>query len=94
MTLPELEQHFRKAALVYIPAGIPFYSTTACISARSWNILRKKVTAGLPLIGFSAGAILCGPNILTSKDMNTVENLRLRRAEFNTVQLQLPLSAG
>ena len=28
--------------------------------------------AGLPLIGFSAGSIVCGPNILTSKDMNTV----------------------
>jgi peptidase E len=35
--------------------------------------LRKKVQAGLPVVAFSAGAILCGPNILTSKDMNTVE---------------------
>jgi dipeptidase E len=35
--------------------------------------LRKKVQSGLPFIGFSAGMILCGPNILTAKDMNTVE---------------------
>jgi len=34
--------------------------------------LRKRIQAGLPLVGFSAGTILCGPNILTSKDMNTV----------------------
>jgi len=35
--------------------------------------LRKKIQAGLPLLAFSAGTVLCGPNILTSKDMNTVE---------------------
>jgi len=40
--------------------------------------LRKKVVAGLPLIGFSAGTVLCGPNTLTGKDMNTVES-----AHFN-----------
>jgi peptidase E len=34
--------------------------------------LKKKVLAGLPLVAFSAGTILCGPNILTSKDMNSV----------------------
>ena len=34
--------------------------------------LRKKVTAGLPVVAFSAGTVLCGPNILTSKDMNMV----------------------
>jgi dipeptidase E len=35
--------------------------------------LQRAVKSGLPLIGFSAGMVLCGPNILTSKDMNTVE---------------------
>jgi peptidase E len=35
--------------------------------------LKKKIQNGLPVIGVSAGMILCGPNILTSKDMNTVE---------------------
>jgi peptidase E len=35
--------------------------------------LKKKIQSGLPLIGFSAGSILCGPNILTSTDMNTVQ---------------------
>ena len=35
--------------------------------------LKKKIQNGLPVIGVSAGMILCGPNILTSKAMNTVE---------------------
>ena len=34
--------------------------------------LRKKVQAGLPVVAFSAGMILCGPNILTANDLNTV----------------------
>ncbi len=34
--------------------------------------LRKKVQAGLPVAAFSAGTVLCGPNILTSRDLNTV----------------------
>jgi peptidase E len=40
--------------------------------SRLMIFLRKKVQSGLPVVAFSAGTILCGPNILTSKDMNTV----------------------
>jgi dipeptidase E len=34
--------------------------------------LTKKVAAGLPVVAFSAGTVLCGQNILTSNDMNIV----------------------
>jgi dipeptidase E len=34
--------------------------------------LKKKIQSGLPVVGFSAGMVVCGPNILTSRDMNTV----------------------
>jgi dipeptidase E len=73
MTLPEMEADLRSAALVYIPGGNTFLLNHRLYLSKITEYLRKKVTAGLPLIGFSAGAILCGPNILTSKDMNTVE---------------------
>ncbi len=73
MTLPEMEADLRSAALVYIPGGNTFLLNHRLYLSKIKEYLRKKVTAGLPLIGFSAGAILCGPNILTSKDMNTVE---------------------
>jgi dipeptidase E len=48
--------------------------------------LRKKVMAGLPLVAFSAGTVLCGPNILTSNDINMVETLHysgLKATSFN-----------
>jgi dipeptidase E len=73
MTLPESEAVLRRAALVYIPGGNTFLLNHRLYLSKITEYLRKKVTAGLPLVGFSAGTVLCGPNILTSKDMNTVE---------------------
>jgi dipeptidase E len=73
MTLPEMETVIRNATLVYIPGGNTFLLNHRLHISKIMDYLRKKVTAGLPLIAFSAGAVLCGPNILTSNDINTVE---------------------
>jgi dipeptidase E len=73
MTLPEVEAVIRNAALVYIPGGNTFLLNHRLYTSNIMEYLRKKVTAGLPLIAFSAGTVLCGPNILTSNDINTVE---------------------
>jgi dipeptidase E len=73
MTLPEMEAIIRTAALVYIPGGNTFLLNHRLRISNIMEFLRKKVMAGLPLIGFSAGTVLCGPNILTSNDINTVE---------------------
>ena len=74
MTLPEMEAIIRTAALVYIPGGNTFLLNHRLRISNIMEFLRKKVMAGLPLIGFSAGTVLCGPNILTSNDINTVES--------------------
>ena len=73
MTQREIEDLLRRATLVYIPGGNTFLLNHRLHISGVMPYLRKKVQAGLPLVGFSAGMILCGPNILTSKDMNTVE---------------------
>jgi peptidase E len=72
MSLPAMEDIVRRASLVYIPGGNTFLLNHRLHVSRLMIFLRKKVQAGLPVVAFSAGAILCGPNILTSKDMNTV----------------------
>ena len=57
--------------------------------------LQRAVKSGLPLVGFSAGMVLCGPNILTSTDMNTVETPHfdgLKVSSFNFVA-HYPLDA-
>src|SRR5574339_589778 len=69
----EIEEVLRRAALVYVPGGNTFLLNHRLHISGVMPYLRKKIQAGLPFVGFSAGTILCGPNILTSKDMNTVE---------------------
>ena len=72
MSLTQMEDIIRRASLVYISGGNTFLLNHRLHVSRLMLFLRKKVQAGLPVVAFSAGAILCGPNILTSKDMNTV----------------------
>lgn len=73
MTLPEMEAIIRNASMVYIPGGNTFLLNHRLHISKIIEYLSKKVTMGLPLIAFSAGAVLCGPNILTSNNLNTVE---------------------
>jgi dipeptidase E len=58
---------------VYVPGGNTFLLNHRLHISGVMPYLQRAVKSGLPLIGFSAGMVLCGPNILTSKDMNTVE---------------------
>ena len=73
MELAEMEAILRRAAAVYIPGGNTFLLNHRLHAGGLLPYLRKKIQTGLPVAAFSAGTILCGPNILTSKDMNTVE---------------------
>jgi dipeptidase E len=73
MELPEMEAILRRAAVVYIPGGNTFLLNHRLHVSHLLPYLRKKIQSGLPVVAFSTGTILCGPNILTSKDMNTVE---------------------
>jgi peptidase E len=72
MELAEMEGILRRAALVYIPGGNAFLLNHRLHGSRLAPQLRKKVQNGLPVVAFSAGAIVCGPNILTSNDLNLV----------------------
>lgn len=73
MAQKEIENILREAALVYISGGNTFLLNHRLHISGVMPYLKKKIQNGLPLIGVSAGMILCGPNILTSRDMNTVE---------------------
>jgi dipeptidase E len=73
MTQKEIEDILRESALVYITGGNTFLLNHRLHMSGVMPYLRKKIQNGLPVVGVSAGMILCGPNILTSKDMNTVE---------------------
>jgi len=86
MDLPTMESIIRRARVVYISGGNTFLLNHRLHISGLMPFLRKKVQVGLPVVGFSAGMIICGPNILTSKDMNSVQTNRfdsLNAAPFN-----------
>ena len=72
MTQKEIEDTLRRATLVYVPGGNTFLLNHRLHISGVMPYLRKKIQSGLPFVGVSAGTILCGPNILTANDMNTV----------------------
>jgi len=95
MSLTQMEDIVRRASLVYIPGGNTFLLNHRLHVSRLMIFLRKKVQAGLPVVAFSAGTVLCGPNILTSKDMNTVSTSAfegLQMCPFN-FSVHYPLDA-
>jgi peptidase E len=66
-----------RAALLYIPGGNTYLLAQRLHHQPQWPggegliaELRQRVLSGLPLIGCSAGAVLCGPDILTTNDIN------------------------
>ena len=73
MDLPKMESIIRKAQVAYISGGNTFLLNHRLHISGLMPYIRKKALAGLPVVGFSAGMVVCGPNILTSSDMNSVE---------------------
>jgi len=72
MTPKEIENIIREAALVYVPGGNTFLLNHRLHASGVMPYLKKKIQNGLPVVGVSARMIVCGPNILTSRDMNTL----------------------
>lgn len=72
MSQKAIEGIIRDAEVVYVPGGNTFLLNHRLHASGVMPFLQKRIQSGLPYVGFSAGAILCGPNILTSKDLNAV----------------------
>jgi peptidase E len=68
----EMEAILRRAALVYIPDGNACLLNHRLQTGRIAAHLRKKIQNGLPVLACGAGAVVCGPNILTAGDLNVV----------------------
>jgi dipeptidase E len=81
MTLPEMEALLRDAALLYLPGGNTYLLNHRLHLCKLIDTLRRKVAAGLPVVAFSAGTVLCGPNILTSNNMNIVPTASFKGLE-------------
>ena len=67
-----IEEILDKSNLVYIPGGNTYLLNHRLYNSGTARSIASKVRAGLPFVGFSAGAVICGENILTSNDLNAV----------------------
>jgi dipeptidase E len=97
MDLPAMESVLRRAHVAYISGGNTFLLNQRLHVSGLMPYLRKKVQAGLPVVAFSAGMILCGPNILTAKDLNAVETTHfagLNASPFNFLAHYMPDTYG
>jgi len=72
MELSVMEGILRRAALAYMPGGNATLLNHRLHVSRLMPSLRKKARNGLPVVAVEAGAVVCGPNILTSNDLNLV----------------------
>ena len=56
--------------LLYAPGGNTFVLADRLRRIDLTNEIKRRILGGLPYIGFSAGAVLCGRDILNSQDIN------------------------
>jgi peptidase E len=59
-----------RATLLYIPGGNTYLMAARLRASGLIDELKERLHGGLPLVAFSAGAVLCGSDILTSNDEN------------------------
>lgn len=70
MTTATMLAILERATCLYVSGGNTYLLNHRLHQAGLLAEIRQRVVAGLPFIGFSAGAIIGGPNMLTANDMN------------------------
>jgi dipeptidase E len=67
-----MPQRLGEIAAIFVGGGNTYALLSRLRAARILPILRRRVLAGLPYVGTSAGANICGPTILATNDWNVV----------------------
>jgi len=70
--LVEIQAALERATVLYIPGGNTYLLLDRLNRSGGFGLIQARVRAGMPLVGFSAGMVVCGANILTSNDEKNV----------------------
>lgn len=71
--VPEPVRAVAEAEAVFVGGGNTFRLLKALYESRVLEAVRERVASGMPYIGSSAGSIVAGPTIRTTKDMPIVQ---------------------
>ncbi len=67
-----IDDVLERATTIYIPGGNTYLLNHRLYNSGAARSIAARVRKGIPLVGFSAGAVICGENILTTNDLNAV----------------------
>jgi dipeptidase E len=68
--IASMVEELERASVLFMPGGNTYLLSQRLHRSGLFDALRARVQGGLPLIGVSAGSVMCGLNILTTNDMN------------------------
>ena len=66
----EIESIIKQATVLYVPGGNTYLLLDRLYRSGAFHLIQERVQAGMAFVGFSAGMVICGKNILTSSDQN------------------------
>ena len=72
MDMGSIQRVLDRASLLYVPGGNTFVLAARLRKIGLVTELAQRVRNGLPWVGCSAGAVLCGLDILNSNDSNAI----------------------
>lgn len=84
----DLASAFEQATVLLIPGGNTYLLLDRLHRSGTFSLIQARVQAGMPLVGFSAGMIICGENILTANgnnDCGSTKFIGLGFTEYNFV---------
>jgi peptidase E len=84
----DLEHVLQRATVLYIPGGNTYLLLDRLRTSEAFTLIQDRVQAGMLWVGFSAGMVICGPNVLTSNNINVfgiTEVTGLGFTEYNFV---------
>lgn len=70
LTREEVAASLALASMIYVPGGNTYLLSHRLHRSGVFGLLRERVIQGVPFVGFSAGAVMCGPTVLTTSDIN------------------------